>query len=79
MLQHIVEVDFRVDNLRASLYKSHEGVERELGNLVLEQFAMSFAMAKFTMAVDLSLRYSFQLVVQTVLTDFLVLDPCPCT
>lgn len=61
MLQHVVEVDFRVDTLRASLYRSHDGVERELGNLTLEQFAMSFAMAKFTMAVDLSLRYSFQL------------------
>ncbi|EKM61051.1 uncharacterized protein PHACADRAFT_156217 [Phanerochaete carnosa HHB-10118-sp] len=65
MLQHIVEVDFRVDNLRASLYKSHEGVERELGNLTLEQFAMSFAMAKFTMAVDLSLRSLSMHVVQT--------------
>ena len=56
MLQHVVEVDFRVDSLRASLYRTHDGSEKELGNVTLEQFAVNFAMAKFTMDVDLSLR-----------------------
>lgn len=56
MLQHVVEVDFRVDTLRASLYKSHDGSERELGNVSLDQFSVNFAMAKFTMAVDVNLK-----------------------
>ena len=56
MLQHVVEVNFRVDTLRASLYKSHDGRERELGNVTLEQFSVAFAMAKFTMNVDMNLK-----------------------
>ena len=56
MLQHVVEVDFRVDTLSASLYKSHLGTERELGRVSLDQFSVNFAMAKFTMSVDVNLQ-----------------------
>ena len=57
MLQHVVEVDFRVDTLRASLYKSHLGNERELGSVSFDKFSAKFAMAKFTMSVDINLKY----------------------
>ncbi|KIP11945.1 hypothetical protein PHLGIDRAFT_21259 [Phlebiopsis gigantea 11061_1 CR5-6] len=56
MLQHVVEVDFRVDTLSASLYKSHLGTERELGRVSLDQFSANFAMAKYTMSVDVNLK-----------------------
>jgi vacuolar protein sorting-associated protein 13A/C len=59
MLQHVIEVDFRVDTLRASLYKAHDGSEKELGNVTLEQFSLRFAMAKFTMNVDVGLKYVY--------------------
>ncbi|THH01814.1 hypothetical protein EW026_g979 [Hermanssonia centrifuga] len=54
--QHIAEVDFRVDTLRASLYKSSDGNERELGTVCLQQFFLAFALAKYTMTVDVKLR-----------------------
>ncbi|KAF7791866.1 hypothetical protein EIP86_002890 [Pleurotus ostreatoroseus] len=54
--QHVVEVSFRVDTLRVSLFKSIEGKERELGDLSFDQFALVFALAKYTMTVDINLR-----------------------
>ena len=58
--QHVVEVSFRVDTLRVSLFKSIEGKERELGDLSFDQFALVFALAKYTMTVDINLRYALR-------------------
>ncbi len=56
--QHVVEIDFKVDALRASLYKSApDGTERSLGDLALEGFALEFAMEKYVMKVGVNLRY----------------------
>lgn len=57
LAQHTVEVNFRVETLRVSLFKSFEADERELGNVCFEQFALAFALAKYTMTVDINLRY----------------------
>ncbi|RDX55846.1 vacuolar protein sorting-associated protein 13 [Lentinus brumalis] len=55
--QHVVEIDFKVDALRASLYKSApDGTERSLGDLALEGFALDFAMEKYVMKVGVNLR-----------------------
>lgn len=58
MRQHVVEVNFRVDTLRATVYKTYDDVERELGNVTLEQFSILFVVAKYTMEVDVRLRYA---------------------
>jgi vacuolar protein sorting-associated protein 13A/C len=58
--QHIFELDFKVDTLRASISKSGtDGVDKPLGDLDLEGFALSFALAKYNMTVDINLRYFF--------------------
>jgi vacuolar protein sorting-associated protein 13A/C len=58
--QHLFELDFRVDSLRASVSKSStDGVDKPLGDLDLEGFALSFALAKYNMTVDINLRYFF--------------------
>ena len=58
--QHIFELDFKVDTLRASISKSSpDGVDKSLGDLDLEGFSLSFALAKYDMTVDVNLRYSF--------------------
>ncbi|PCH33647.1 vacuolar protein sorting-associated protein vps13 [Wolfiporia cocos MD-104 SS10] len=55
--QHLVEFEFKVDMLRASLFKSNaEGTERAMGNVSFEQFNLLFAMEKHVMTVDVSLR-----------------------
>jgi vacuolar protein sorting-associated protein 13A/C len=55
--QHIFELNFQVDNLRASLAKTgSDGVEKPLGDVTLERFALLFALAKFDMKVDVNLR-----------------------
>ncbi|GAB1518861.1 Vacuolar protein sorting-associated protein 13 [Rhizoctonia solani] len=55
--QHTVEFTFEVEKLQASLYKTAvDGTEKLLANTVLEGFALEFAMAMFTMNVDVSLR-----------------------
>jgi vacuolar protein sorting-associated protein 13A/C len=60
--QHIFELDFKVDTLRTSIYKSStDGVDNPLGDLDLEGFALSFTLAKYNMTVDINLRYFFLL------------------
>ncbi|KAJ7293574.1 vacuolar protein sorting-associated protein 13 [Mycena rebaudengoi] len=55
--QHIFELNFQVDNLRASLAKTgSDGVEKPLGDVTLQRFALVFALAKFDMKVDVNLR-----------------------
>lgn len=56
--QHIFELSFQVDNLRASLSKAdNDGVEKPLGDVSFGRFALAFVMAKFDMKVDVNLRY----------------------
>ncbi|KAF8078623.1 vacuolar protein sorting-associated protein 13, partial [Lyophyllum atratum] len=55
--QHIFELDFQVDKLRAAIFKStSEGVEKLLGDVSFERFVLAFALAKYDMKVDVSLR-----------------------
>jgi vacuolar protein sorting-associated protein 13A/C len=50
-------MEFRVGTLRAALFKSSaEGTERPLGELTLQEFALTFGLAKFNMDVDVNLR-----------------------
>ncbi|OCH96150.1 vacuolar protein sorting-associated protein 13 [Obba rivulosa] len=53
--QHMVELNFTVDTLRASLSKSIGKDDRPLGDVVFDRFALAFAMAKYVMAVDVNL------------------------
>src|ERR1700734_2364840 len=56
--QHIFELNFHVDNLQASLSKSDgNDSEKPLGDVTFDHFALSFAMAKYDMKVDVNLRY----------------------
>lgn len=58
--QHLFELDFKVDTLRASISKSStDGVDKPLGDLDLEGFSLSFALTKYNMTVDTNLRYFF--------------------
>ena len=53
----MVEIDFKVDTLRASLYKSApDGVEKPLGDVAFQGFALTYAMEKYVMKVDVNLR-----------------------
>ncbi|KAG2023495.1 hypothetical protein CC2G_001143 [Coprinopsis cinerea AmutBmut pab1-1] len=55
--QRAFELEFRVGTLRASLSKTNrEGIEKPLGELSLEGFALSFALYKYHMDVDVTLR-----------------------
>ncbi|KAF5370222.1 hypothetical protein D9615_010080 [Tricholomella constricta] len=55
--QHIFELNFQVDNLRAAISKStSEGVEKPLGDISFDRFMMAFALAKYNMRVDINLR-----------------------
>ncbi|KAJ7038206.1 vacuolar protein sorting-associated protein 13 [Mycena alexandri] len=63
--QHIFELNFQVDTLRASLAKTgSDGVEKPLGDVELRRFALLFALAKFDMKVDVNLRSVSMSVVQ---------------
>ncbi|KAK7064233.1 hypothetical protein R3P38DRAFT_3417731, partial [Favolaschia claudopus] len=63
--QHIFELDFQVDTLRASLTKTgSDGVEKPLGDVDLQRFGLIFALAKFDMRVDVNLRSLSMTVVQ---------------
>lgn len=56
--QHIFELNFQVDKLRASLSKSDgNGGEKPLGDVTFDNFALAFALAKYDMKVDVNLRY----------------------
>lgn len=58
--QHIFEVDFKVDNLRAVISKfGKDGSDKLIGDLHLEGFFLTFAMTDFVMKVDLNLRSFF--------------------
>ncbi|KAF5314046.1 hypothetical protein D9611_006808 [Ephemerocybe angulata] len=55
--QRSFELEFQVGTLRAALSKSTaDGQERPLGELTLQQFALTFGLAKFNMDVDVNLR-----------------------
>ncbi|KAI0094888.1 vacuolar protein sorting-associated protein 13 [Irpex rosettiformis] len=54
--QHTVEFSFRVDTLRATLFKSKDSKDRELGNVSFADFSLLFVMAKYTMAADVDLK-----------------------
>ncbi|KAJ7786305.1 vacuolar protein sorting-associated protein 13 [Mycena metata] len=63
--QHIFELNFQVDTLRASLAKTgSDGIEKPLGDVELRRFALLFALAKFDMKVDVNLRSVSMRVVQ---------------
>ncbi|OSX67568.1 hypothetical protein POSPLADRAFT_1064162 [Postia placenta MAD-698-R-SB12] len=54
--QHIVEFNFQVDMLRASLHKSNaDGSERAMGEVAFERFSLDFTMMKYVMTVDVNL------------------------
>jgi vacuolar protein sorting-associated protein 13A/C len=56
--QHIFELNFQVNNLQASLFKSDSnGNEKPLGDVTFDHFALAFTMAKYDMNVDVNLRY----------------------
>jgi hypothetical protein len=58
--QHIFELDFKVENLRAVISKSGKGgSDRLVGDLHLEGFFLTFAMTDFVMKVDLKLKVRF--------------------
>ncbi|KAI0639418.1 vacuolar protein sorting-associated protein 13 [Trametes polyzona] len=55
--QHVVEVDFKVDTLGATLYKSApDGTEKPLGDVALQGFGLLYAMEKYVMKVDVNLK-----------------------
>ncbi|KAG5647989.1 hypothetical protein DXG03_007023 [Asterophora parasitica] len=55
--QHLFELNFQVDNLRAAISKSTpEGVEKSLGDISFNRFLLAFALAKYDMKVDINLR-----------------------
>ncbi|KAJ7492621.1 vacuolar protein sorting-associated protein 13 [Mycena latifolia] len=55
--QHVFELNFQVDNLRASIAKTgSDGTERPLGDVTFQRFALIFALAKFDMKVNVNLR-----------------------
>ncbi|KAF8168100.1 vacuolar protein sorting-associated protein 13 [Crassisporium funariophilum] len=55
--QHIFELDFNVEALRATISKSGwDGVDKTLGELHLEGFSLTFTLAKYDMNVDVNLR-----------------------
>ena len=54
--QHVFELDFQVDSLRMTISKTSEDVEKPLGNISFERFVLGFALAKYDMKVDVSLR-----------------------
>uniref|UniRef100_A0A5K1JWH3 CHIP6 n=1 Tax=Ganoderma boninense TaxID=34458 RepID=A0A5K1JWH3_9APHY len=55
--QHVVEIDFKVDTLRASLFKSaQDGSEKPLGNVAFQGFGLGFAMEQYVMKVGVNLR-----------------------
>ena len=56
--QHVVEIDFKVDTLRASLYKysAQDGAEKPLGDVAFQGFGLTYAMEKYVMKVGVDLR-----------------------
>ncbi|KAF9229286.1 vacuolar protein sorting-associated protein 13 [Gyrodon lividus] len=55
--QHIFELNFEVDKLRASISRSNaDGSEKLLGDVTLEHFRLAFVLLKYNMVVDVNLR-----------------------
>ncbi|KAG1730516.1 vacuolar protein sorting-associated protein 13, partial [Suillus paluster] len=55
--QHIFELDFEIDTLRGAISKSSSnGSEEPLGEVVLQQFRLTFSLLKFNMNLDINLR-----------------------
>ncbi|KAH9849745.1 vacuolar protein sorting-associated protein 13 [Lenzites betulinus] len=55
--QHVVEIDFKVDTLRATLYKSaSDGTEKPLGDVAFQGFGLGYAMEKYVMKVNVNLK-----------------------
>ncbi|KAF4623901.1 hypothetical protein D9613_001806 [Agrocybe pediades] len=77
--QHIFEVDFKVDNLRAVISKTNtDGTDKYLGDLTLQHFSLAFALAKFDMKVDINLSSVAMNVVQPSGTDIqFISTPAP--
>ncbi|KAI8995643.1 vacuolar protein sorting-associated protein 13 [Trametes punicea] len=55
--QHTVEIDFKVDTLRATLSKSSpDGTDKLLGDVAFQGFGLLYAMEKYVMKVDVNLK-----------------------
>ncbi|KAF8873711.1 vacuolar protein sorting-associated protein 13 [Gymnopilus junonius] len=68
--QHTFELDFKVERLRAVIAKSSpDGVDKPLGDLHLEAFSLSFALAKYDMKMDINLSSVTMNVVQPLGKD----------
>lgn len=66
-----MEFKFEVDRLQALLSKTDaNGVDVPLAEVVLQGFTMDFAMARFDMHIDVTLRYFIQLRLEKTLTVF---------
>lgn len=59
MHQRTFELNFQVDTLRASIFKSQvEDSEKLLGDVSFNQFALTFGLEKYDMTVDINLGYA---------------------
>lgn len=59
MHQRTFELNFQVDTLRASIFKSQvEDGEKLLGDVSFNQFALTFGLEKYDMTVDINLGYA---------------------
>lgn len=55
--QHIFELDFAVDDLRASISRSGpDGGEKSLGYVTLQYFRLGLVLLKYNLTVDVNLR-----------------------
>lgn len=55
MHQRSFELNFAVDTLRASIFKSQPDGEKPLGDVSFNQFALTFGLEKYDMTVDINL------------------------
>ena len=55
--QHVIELDFKVDNLRVVISKAaKDGSDKLVGVLCLEGFFLAFASSRYVIKVDIYLR-----------------------
>jgi vacuolar protein sorting-associated protein 13A/C len=54
--QRVFELSFEVEELRASLSKSKNGIEKPIGDVSFGGFSLVFGLAKFDMRVEVNLR-----------------------
>jgi vacuolar protein sorting-associated protein 13A/C len=63
--QHIFELDFAVDDLRASISRSgSDGGEKSLGYVTLQHFRLGLVLLKYNLTVDVNLRALIMNIVQ---------------